>query len=208
MLNCLAAAVPGRERIITCEEVFELSLPAADWVALQTRQPNLEGVGEIPLRRLVKEALRMRPDRLIVGEVRQGEALDLLIALNSGIPGMATLARQFRARSRDQAVHAAAPRRRQHLARFRGADGRQRRRSGRSSRQGRAGPRRVREIVGLSGRVEESASGAGVIELSQLYATDPAGPWCRADGFPPHPERYGWAGFDLIALLASDRRAA
>ena len=88
MLNCLAAAVPGRERIITCEEVFELKLPAADWVALQTRQPNLEGNGEVPLRRLVKEALRMRPDRLIVGEVRQEEALDLLIALNSGVPGI------------------------------------------------------------------------------------------------------------------------
>jgi pilus assembly protein CpaF len=65
MLNCLAAAIPGRERIITCEEVFELRLPAADWVALQTRLPNLEGAGEIPLRRLVKEALRMRPDRLM-----------------------------------------------------------------------------------------------------------------------------------------------
>src|ERR1700709_2360383 len=91
LLNCLAAAVPGRERIISCEEVFELKLPAPDWVALQTRQPNLEGVGEIPLRRLVKEALRMRPDRLIVGEVRQEEALDLLIALNSGVPGLATV---------------------------------------------------------------------------------------------------------------------
>ena len=65
MLNCLAAAIPGRERIISCEEVFELKLPAPDWVALQTRQPNLEGVGEIPLRRLVKEALRMRPDRVM-----------------------------------------------------------------------------------------------------------------------------------------------
>ena len=65
VLNCLAAAVPGRDRIISCEEVFELKLPAPDWVALQTRQSNLEGVGEIPLRRLVKEALRMRPDRLM-----------------------------------------------------------------------------------------------------------------------------------------------
>ena len=58
---------------------------------MQTRQPNLEGSGEIPLRRLVKEALRMRPSRLIVGEVRQEECLDLLIALNSGLPGMCTL---------------------------------------------------------------------------------------------------------------------
>ena len=58
---------------------------------MQTRQANLEGTGEIPLRRLVKEALRMRPSRLIVGEVRQEECLDLLIALNSGLPGMCTL---------------------------------------------------------------------------------------------------------------------
>ena len=77
MLNALAAAVPARERVITCEEVFELRLSSPDWVAMQTRQPSLEGTGEVPLRRLVKEALRMRPDRLIVGEVRQSEALDL-----------------------------------------------------------------------------------------------------------------------------------
>ena len=63
MLNCLAAAMPARERVITCEEVFELEVPLPDVVAMQTRQPNLEGTGEIPLRRLVKEALRMRPDR-------------------------------------------------------------------------------------------------------------------------------------------------
>src|SRR5439155_13064647 len=69
----------------------ELSLHAPDVVALQTRQPNLEGTGEIRLRRLVKEALRMRPSRMIVGEVRQEECLDLLIALNSGLPGMCTL---------------------------------------------------------------------------------------------------------------------
>jgi len=54
---------------------------------MQTRQPNLEGAGEIPLRRLVKEALRMRPSRILVGEVRQEECLDLLIALNSGLAG-------------------------------------------------------------------------------------------------------------------------
>jgi pilus assembly protein CpaF len=72
--------------VITCEEVFELRVPLPDVVAMQTRQPNLEGAGEIPLRRLVKEALRMRPSRLVVGEVRQEECLDLLIALNSGLP--------------------------------------------------------------------------------------------------------------------------
>ena len=58
---------------------------------MQTRQPNLEGTGEISLRHLVREALRMRPQRIVVGEVRQQECLDLLIALNSGIPGMCTI---------------------------------------------------------------------------------------------------------------------
>ena len=53
-----------------------------------------------------------------------------------------------------------------------------------------------------------AASGAGVIELSQIYATDPAGNLCRADGFPPHAERYAWAGFELSALLAAERRVA
>ncbi len=91
MLNALCASIPGRERVVTVEEVFELSLRSPDVVAMQTRQANLEGTGEIPLRRLVKEALRMRPSRLIVGEVRQEECLDLLIALNSGLPGMCTL---------------------------------------------------------------------------------------------------------------------
>src|SRR5579875_1101990 len=91
LLNALCGAIPGRELVITVEEVFELNLRVPYVVAMQTRQPNLEGTGEIPLRRLVKEALRMRPSRLIVGEVRQEECLDLLIALNSGLPGMCTL---------------------------------------------------------------------------------------------------------------------
>ena len=91
LLNCLASAIPARERVVTCEEVFELQLTLPDVVAMQTRQQNLEGQGAIPLRRLIVEALRMRPDRLIVGEVREREALDLLIALNSGMPGMASL---------------------------------------------------------------------------------------------------------------------
>src|SRR5262245_2501639 len=70
---------------------FSLQLPAADLVGLQTRQPNLEGAGEVRLRRLVREALRMRPQRIIVGEVRHEECLDLLLALNCGIPGMCTV---------------------------------------------------------------------------------------------------------------------
>lgn len=91
MLNCLAGAIPGGQRVVTCEEVFELQIPLPDVVAMQTRQSNLEGRGEIDLRRLIVEALRMRPDRIIVGEVRQHEALDLLVALNSGLPGMTSI---------------------------------------------------------------------------------------------------------------------
>jgi pilus assembly protein CpaF len=91
MLNCLAAAVPGGERIISAEEVFELRFNHPDWVPMQTRQAGLEGTGEVVLRDLVKEALRMRPSRIIVGEVRAAESLDLLLALNSGVPGMCTL---------------------------------------------------------------------------------------------------------------------
>ncbi len=86
LLNTLINSIPARERVITCEEVFELRPNLPDVVAMQTRQPNLEGNGEIRLRRLVKEALRMRPTQMIVGEVRQEESLDLLIALNSGLP--------------------------------------------------------------------------------------------------------------------------
>lgn len=91
MLNCLGAAIPAGHRVVTCEEVFELQIPLPDVVAMQTRQVNLEGRGEIALRRLIVEALRMRPDRIIVGEVRQQEAFDLLIALNSGLPGMTSI---------------------------------------------------------------------------------------------------------------------
>lgn len=91
MLNCLCAEIDPRRRVVTVEEIFELQVPLRDVVGMQCRQPNLEGTGEIPLRRLVKEALRMRPDRLIVGEVREAESLDMLIALNSGLPGMCSI---------------------------------------------------------------------------------------------------------------------
>jgi pilus assembly protein CpaF len=91
LMNALLNSAPSNERVITCEEVFELQLTSPDWVALQTRQPSLEGTGEIPLRRLIKEALRMRPSRLVVGEVRQEEALDLLVAMNAGMPSMCSL---------------------------------------------------------------------------------------------------------------------
>ncbi len=90
-LNCLAAAIPGGDRIISAEEVFELRFSHPDWVAMQTRQAGLEGTGEVSLRDLVRETLRMRPTRIIVGEVRAAECLDLLLALNAGLPGLATL---------------------------------------------------------------------------------------------------------------------
>ncbi|MSW74477.1 MAG: CpaF family protein [Actinobacteria bacterium] len=91
MLNALASAIPVSERVITIEEVFELKPNLPDVVQMQTRSSNLQGEGEIALRRLIKESLRMRPSRIIVGEVREAEALDLLIALNAGLPGMGTL---------------------------------------------------------------------------------------------------------------------
>ncbi|PSL39867.1 pilus assembly protein CpaF [Labedella gwakjiensis] len=91
MLSALLGAARPDERIVTVEETFELDLPGQDVVGLQGRQPSLEGTGEITLRRLVKEALRMRPDRIVVGEVREAEALDLLIAMNSGLPGASSV---------------------------------------------------------------------------------------------------------------------
>jgi pilus assembly protein CpaF len=129
MLNALCAAIPARERVVTVEEVFELQVALPDVVSMQTRQANLEGSGEIPLRLLVKEALRMRPQRLIVGEVRQGECLDLLIALNSGLPGFVkALCKNDNgeAQSADLLPHQPGPRRRgsrsgQAAGRLRGA---------------------------------------------------------------------------------------
>lgn len=91
LLSALLAEVPNEMRVVSVEETFELNLPTSDWVAMQTRQANLEGVGEVTLRLLIKEALRMRPNRLVVGEVREAESLDLLIALNSGMPGACTI---------------------------------------------------------------------------------------------------------------------
>lgn len=91
LLNALAGEIPYSQRVITIEEVFEIAPRLPDLIQLQTRAANLQGDGEINLRRLVKESLRMRPNRIIIGEVREAEALDLLIALNSGLPGMGTI---------------------------------------------------------------------------------------------------------------------
>jgi pilus assembly protein CpaF len=199
MLNCLLAAVPARERVITAEEVFELKAPLPDLVALQTRQAGLEGTGEITLRHLVTEALRMRPNRIVVGEVRREEALDLLLALNSGVPGMGTVhANSAReaitkictlpllagenigssfvvptvAGSVDLVVHVATD-----------ADGR----------------RHVREVVAVPGRVE-----GDVVVLEPVFVRR-GDRLVRADGFPPHPERFAAAGIDIRRLLDADQ---
>jgi pilus assembly protein CpaF len=194
LLNALCASIPRRERVITVEEVFELHVPLPDVVAMQTRQANLEGAGEITVRSLVKEALRMRPSRIVVGEVRQAECLDLLIALNSGLPGMCSLhANSARAAlvkmctlpllagenvsaafvvptvatSVDLVVHLA---------------------------MGSGGQRRVREIVAVTGRVESD-----VIETTDIFATT-GGRLTRAAGYPSRG-RFEAAGIDVAALL-------
>ena len=100
LLNALVSAVAPSERVITIEEVFELRPKLPDCIAMQTKTENLEGFGAISIRRLIKESLRMRPSRLVIGEIRGAESLDLLIALNSGIPGMATI----HANSADEAI--------------------------------------------------------------------------------------------------------
>lgn len=92
LLNCLTAFCESSERIITCEDSAELQLQQPHVVRLETRPPNIEGVGEITMRDLVKNCLRMRPERIIVGEVRGPEAFDLLQAMNTGHDGsMGTL---------------------------------------------------------------------------------------------------------------------
>lgn len=87
LLNALASVIPPGERIVTIEDTAELDLPGDHVVRLEARPPNREGLGEVTIRDLVRNALRMRPDRLIVGEVRSGEAFDLLLALNTGHSG-------------------------------------------------------------------------------------------------------------------------
>lgn len=197
LLNCLAAAIPGGDRVVSVEEVYELRFPHPDHVQLQTRQAGLEGTGEIHLRDLVRESLRMRPSRIIVGEVRSEECLDLLLALNAGLPGMCTLhansAREALvkmctlpllagenisarfvvptvAASVDLVVHL-------------GIDPQ--------------GVRRVNEIVAVSGRVEND-----VIETEPIFLRS-GGELRRAAGVPTRPERYDRVGIDLHGLLAT-----
>jgi pilus assembly protein CpaF len=90
ILNALSGAIPGEERIVTIEDAAELRLRQRHVVRLESRPANLEGRGEVTIRHLVKNALRMRPDRIVVGEVRGPEALDMLQALNTGHDGSLT----------------------------------------------------------------------------------------------------------------------
>ena len=90
LLNVLSAAIPADERIVTIEDAAELRLGQPHVVSLETRPPNLEGRGEYTIRDLVRNALRMRPDRIVVGECRGGEALDMLQAMNTGHDGSLT----------------------------------------------------------------------------------------------------------------------
>ncbi|HTO96356.1 MAG TPA: ATPase, T2SS/T4P/T4SS family [Myxococcales bacterium] len=90
LLNVLAGYIPGSERIVTIEDAAELQLPQEHWIQLEARPPNIEGKGQISIRELVRNALRMRPDRIVVGECRGGEALDMLQAMNTGHDGSLT----------------------------------------------------------------------------------------------------------------------
>src|SRR5690606_36375634 len=90
LLNALSSYIDGRERIVTIEDSAELQLQQEHVARLETRPPNIEGRGEITQRDLVKNALRMRPDRIILGEVRAGEAFDMLQAMNTGHDGSMT----------------------------------------------------------------------------------------------------------------------
>jgi pilus assembly protein CpaF len=196
MLNALLAAATPTERVVTVEETFELVAGTADTVAMQCRQPSLEGTGEITLRRLIKEALRMRPDRLVVGEVREAESLDLLIALNSGLPGMSSI-------HANSAVDALAKLCTLPLL------------AGRNIDSGfvvpavagcidvvvhcelRAGVRRVVEIAAPTGRVVGAA-----VESVPLFATRDG--LLQATGMvPPRVPKFAAAGIDLLRVLGA-----
>ncbi|RZI38903.1 CpaF family protein, partial [Herbaspirillum sp. HC18] len=92
MLNALSKMIDPGERELTIEDAAELRLQQPHWLPLETRPPNLEGQGEVTIRDLVKNALRMRPDRIILGEIRGSECFDMLAAMNTGHDGsMCTL---------------------------------------------------------------------------------------------------------------------
>jgi pilus assembly protein CpaF len=104
LISCLLAEVPPERRVVTCEEVFEISADLPDMTQMQTREAGLDGGGEITLRDLVRASLRQRPDRIVVGEVRGPEALDLVLALNAGCSGLATLHANSAADALDKVV--------------------------------------------------------------------------------------------------------
>jgi len=87
LLNVLSGFIPSNERIVTIEDAAEVRLQQTHVISLETRPPNVEGRGEVTIRDLFRNALRMRPDRIVIGEVRGPEALDLLTALNTGHDG-------------------------------------------------------------------------------------------------------------------------
>jgi pilus assembly protein CpaF len=90
LLNIISSFIPEDERIVTVEDAAELQLPQEHWVQLETRPANIEGKGQVAIRDLVRNCLRMRPDRIVVGECRGGEALDMLQAMNTGHDGSLT----------------------------------------------------------------------------------------------------------------------
>ena len=90
MLNVLTDFIPENERIVTIEDAAELQRNQRHWIALESKSPGADGQGEVTTRDLVRNVLRMRPDRIVVGEVRSGEALDMLQAMNTGHDGSLT----------------------------------------------------------------------------------------------------------------------
>ncbi|CAN5263128.1 ATPase, T2SS/T4P/T4SS family [soil metagenome] len=196
LLGALLSSARATDRIVTVEETFELDLGAADVVAMQCRQPSLEGTGEVTLRRLIKEALRMRPDRLVVGEVREAESLDLLIALNSGLPGMCSIHANG---ARDALVKLSTlP-----LLAGRNIDSAFIVPTVASSIDVvvhcellRNGRRRVTEILAPSGQVSD-----GVIEASPIFTLE-AGSLEPTGSHPSKTEKFVAAGYDPHPLLA------
>jgi pilus assembly protein CpaF len=196
MLGALLSCARPGDRIVTVEETFELALAAPDVVAMQCRQPSLEATGEVTLRRLIKESLRMRPDRLVVGEVREAESLDLLIALNSGLPGMSSVHANS---ARDALVKLCTlP-----LLAGRNIDAAFVVPTVASCvdlvvqcELDRTGRRRVVEILAPSGRTE-----GGVIEASTVFAVR-SGELVSTGGYPARTAKYTSAGFDPARVLA------
>ncbi len=201
MLNCLAAAIPGGDRVVSAEEVFELRFPHPDWVPMQTRQAGLEGTGEIRLRDLVKEALRMRPSRIIVGEVRAEECLDLLLALNAGLPGMCTIhansAREALVKMCTLPLLAGENISARFVVPTVAAVGRPRRAPRHRRATAYAGSTRSSPCPG---RVESD-----IIETEPIFERRRRRAACAAAGMPPRPERFERVGIDLHRIAGRER---